>query len=675
MNKFLVVLAFLGVIQIGKTQDYRFGKVSEDELLEISNPNDGEANATVLYRNQYIHFDYIQNTGFVQKNEIHERIKIYNKDGFDQATKIIELYNESNSMEQSLTGLKAYTYNLESGKIVQDKLKKDGIFDEETNKYWKTKKFTMPNIKEGSVIEYKYTIQSPYLRIEDVDFQQEIPIKKLDFKLITPEYYNYKIHVNPKAVIYPKLVESTKTSKINFSSSSRKFQGDTFGSHVSTTYNRSSVDMKENIVESSLDNIPALREEPMVSNIENYKSQVRFELNYIKYPNEPVESLATSWEKVSKSIFDDEDFGGQLKKYGYFEDDLSTLLNGITDNLQKTSVIFNFVKTKVKWNGFSGYYTDNGVRKAYKDGEGNVADINLMLISMLNYAGLEADPVLVSTKDNGIPLFPTRRGFNYVICKVQLDEKFILLDATEKFSTANTLPLKALNWQGRLIRKDGTSNWVELVPRNPSKEIVSLNIKIDQDLSTSGKIRDQFTDYQAFRYRNRFENFTTEEIIETIQDESEIEISNLEIKNQDDLSKPITLTYEYSIHDAIEQIGDKFYFTPLLFLASDENPFKEDSRKYPIDFVYPIADRYIVNVMIPEGYIVDALPENTKTQVNGTDSEFTYLVRQNGNMLQLRMSLDLNKTLIQPSDYEIFKHFYQLMIDKQSEKVVLKKSI
>ena len=123
----------------------------------------------------------------------------------------------------------------------------------------------------------------------------------------------------------------------------------------------------------------------------------------------------------------------------------------------------------------------------------------------------------------------------------------------------------------------------------------------------------------------------------------------------------------------MEDIGGKLYLTPMLFLAPDENPFKENVRNYPIDYVYPIADKYMINIMLPDGYAIETMPESVKYQFNISDGEFTYLARQNGNMLQVTISLDLNKTLVLPTDYEQYKKFYQLMIEKQTEKVVLKK--
>ena len=117
------------------------------------------------------------------------------------------------------------------------------------------------------------------------------------------------------------------------------------------------------------------------------------------------------------------------------------------------------------------------------------------------------------------------------------------------------------------------------------------------------------------------------------------------------------------------------YFSPLLFFETIENPFKSETRSYPIDFVYPREDKYIVNILLPKGYVIESLPEKAKIVFNGDDGVYTYIVRQNGKMIQFTMDLKLNKTLILPSEYEVFKQFYQMMIDKQAEKVVLSKAI
>jgi hypothetical protein len=670
MKQIFTAIIFLFSI-LSFSQDNRYGKVSEEDFKTYATPINPSDNATVIYKSQNIKFDYREGTGFVQINEVQERIIIHNKKGFDWATKKIKLYNKTTSSSEKLQNLKGYTYTLENGKLEKEKLKSEGMFEEVANKYWKYESFTMPNVKEGCIVEYTYEIESPYSQIDAIDIQYTIPILKYELKISTPEYFNYNKLLNPKAHYIPVIKESKKSNSITFNNKTRSSE---VGKPVKITFNQSTTEYQDNIITIDASNIPALKEEPFVDNLDNYRAKLILELSSVKFPNEPMESFSSTWENVTKTIYNDEDFGGQLKKNGFYEDDLKMITATETDDIIKTYLIHEYVKDKVKWNGYLGYTSENGVRKSYKDGVGNVGDINLMLISMLRTAGINANPVLISTKDNGIPLFPTRSGFNYVICAVVINNNTLLLDATQKFSTANILPIMSLNWLGRVIRNDGSSDWIELSPTMLSREVVSLNVKLNQDLSASGKVRNQFTDHQAFRIRGQYDNYNDQQIVESLEKgKGELVVSNIENENMKDVSQPILQSYDYTYGNAMEEIGGKLYFSPLIFLSPNENPFKDDKRSYPIDFVYPIVDKYMVNIMMPEGYTVETLPESAKFEFNGTDGTFTYLARLNGNSIQFTITTELNKILILPSEYEHFKKFYQLMIEKQTEKVVLKK--
>lgn len=670
--KFVFLLISVFTLQIATAQDYKFGKVSKEELQESQHPFEKDAHAAVLYRSQKIYFNFEQDKGFVQYNEIHERIKIYNKEGYDQATKTIRLYDESHDKKDALAGFRANTYNLNNGKIEETKLKKDGIFEEKTNYYWRQTKFTMPNITDGSIIEFRYTIISPRLEIGDVSFQELIPINKLDFIVTTPEYFKYKTLSNSKASYYPKLSETYFSKRVTFSYRKLPEPG-MYGSSKSelVTFDK---DVRFDVIESNSINIPSLKDEIYVDNLNNYQAKLFMEIQSIQLPNSPYENLSTSWEKVTNAIYKSSDFGEQLKKSGYFGNDLSLAIAGATEPNEKIYNIFNFVKSKVKWNGIHGYYTNLGVRQAYKQGVGNVGDINLILTAMLRESGLEANPVLISTKDNGIPLFPTRSGFNYVVCAVNLDQGMVLLDASDSYSSLNVLPIKALNWQGRLIRNDGSSNWVNLSVQEASKEIVSLNIKLNSDLSATGKVRNQFIDYSALNYRNTYGNHSNDDLIKDIESkDGNLEVSNIEVEGMNVPIKPVLLTYEYQLDDALEEIGGSYYFSPLLFLKIKETPFKLQTRKYPIDLNYPTSRKYMVNILLPDGFEIESLPENQKLQYNSTEGEFTYLIKENGSMIQVIITLDLNNTLILPDNYQEFKKFFELLVGKQTEKVALKR--
>ena len=66
-----------------RAQDYSFGKVSKEELKKTQSYIDAEANAEILYKNESIYYYLNQEKGFIQKREVHLRIKIYNKEGLD----------------------------------------------------------------------------------------------------------------------------------------------------------------------------------------------------------------------------------------------------------------------------------------------------------------------------------------------------------------------------------------------------------------------------------------------------------------------------------------------------------------------------------------------------------------------------------------------------------------
>ncbi|TXE17624.1 DUF3857 domain-containing protein [Psychroserpens burtonensis] len=669
--KAIIIAVVLLIVCNLQAQNFKFGKVSKEELAEKVHPKDPTANAALLFKRESVRFDYRKGDGFTQVRTIHQRIKIYNKEGFSWATKKVRLYDKMNSESEKLYKLKAYTYNLVDGKVKDDKLKSDGVFDEELNKFWKVKSFTMPNIKEGCIVEFTYEISSPFLAIDDLELQYTIPINVLEVLVKTPEYFIYNKVLNPQTTYLPKIEESSSTKSESITNTS--ISNGSLGSRNSDT-SVSQFTINENVIKVNETDIPALKDEPFVDNLGNYQAKLKLELTAIKYPNEPYKNLSSSWDAVTKTIYKSDDFGEQLDRSGYYEDEIDALTANLESNAQKAFAIYNYVKVKVKWNGFYGYSTDAGVRKAYKEGVGNVGDINLMLVSMLRYAGIIANPVLISTKSHGIPLFPTRDGFNYVICFVEDEDIMSLLDATGDNATFNTLPIRDLNWQGRVIRENGSSTWIDLTPRKVSRDITGLNIKINSDLSAEGKVRSQKFDYIAKSYRDNYADLSTEAYIKVLEkDKGEVLISNLEVEGEDSLLEPIKITYEYTMDNALEEIGDKLYFSPLLFLNTQENPFKQDERKLPIDLMYPMSDKYMINIMLPEGYDVEYLPENQALDFANKTGEFKYLVNQNGRFLQVNVELNINASLILPENYTFFKQFFAQAMEKESEKIVLKK--
>ena len=662
------------MLQMGATslvaQNYKFGKISNEELQEKFNPLDSTANATILYSSEKIHYEYTRDRGFFKIQEVHKRIKIYNKEGFRWASKEIAMYDKNTSTKDVMLNLKGETYNLLEGKVVGSKLKKSGIFEEETNKYWAKTKFTLPNVKVGSVIEYKYRISSPLnMIIDDAILQELIPVKKLDYQVRVPEFYNFKTYYNPQSILKPQIVTSSKRKNVQVTWTEQDWS---LGGKRNK-YERN-IDYKEVIYTVSEENIPALKQEIYVSNLNNYRSKLSFELASTKSFNMDFKSYSSDWNSITKVIYDNQYFGGQLNKVNYFKKDIDALMNGGVATNAKVPTIFEFVKSKIKWNGFYGVYSNEGVRKAYEAGEGSVSDINLMLIAMLRYVGVKANPILVSTKSNGIPLFATRQGFNYVICGVEEQNEVVFLDATEKFAAINTLPERALNWQGRLIREHGSSSWVSLFPKENSVTTTMLSVNLNEELIFNGKLRSQKTDYFASNYRNKYTGLANEDLIKNLsKDKGEIEISNLEVKNERNMFKPILQSYEFAYEDGVEEIGNEVYVDPLLFLTNTENVFNQEERKYNIDFNFPRTQKTIVSITIPDGYKVKSVPEGVRLAMSDELGDYSFLVKQNGNKVQVSQTLKVNFPIIPATYYPELKEVYTKLVQKNAEKIVLEK--
>ena len=670
MIKTYLSFAILLFALSANAQDYRYGKVSEEEVKSTFYEKDSSANAVVLYREQNIYYNFSKSKGFELVEEIFERVKIYNKEGFDWATRDIDIYVNSKNKE-SVSGLKGETYNIEKGKLISVKLDKDGIFEEQVNKYIERIKFTMPAIKAGSVIEFKYIRTSPFITsIDDIPLQYEIPIEKLDFQISIPEYYTFNTYFNPRSIEKYNISTNRSRGNYQYNTVNRELTNNRVN-HSSSSNNLEFTKTNYNI---HREDIPALKGEPFIDHLRNYTGYLKMELVSIKYPNSSIENYTENWEDVAKKIQLHSQFGDQLKKTNYFKEDLDSVLATKSGSLERIPAILEFVKSKVKWNDYFGYYTDLGVKDAYKEGIGNVADINLMLTSMLRYAGLDADPVLVSTKSNGVPVFPTRKGYNYVLASVKSGGKTLLLDATDKNSTPNILPDHAQNWLGRLVRPDGTSELINLIEDSPSSSTNVLKIQFEEDLEISGNFTKITNGHFAKEFREKHSEMSKENLLKEMEEgKGNIEILEVNLENEHDIYSDFKESFDFKLKNGVESINENVYITPLFFLAQNTNPFKSEVRKLPIFYKYPSIESKTVFIKIPETYKVESLPESKKINLNDGQGIYKFIILQSGNYIKISSEMVMKNMVYTPNDYKALKSFYDEMVALNSEAIVLSK--
>lgn len=652
-----------------QSQKNELGKVTAEELNQKIHPTDTSAVAAILFKMGDVSFEYSQQSGFFIKTNIKSKIKVYKKEGYDWGNFETLLYNENNA-KQTLDIKSAYTYNLVGDKVEKTKLKADGVFDEKVNEYWSKKKITMPNVKEGSIIEIEYTIKDEGTGlIDEWTFQEEIPVDYSEYTTRIPEYYVYNTHF--RGWLSPKIINEDLRESVELRSKEREEIG---GRMQNSSINVEQISYKLKKTNYKLENIPAIKNESFTNNIKNYTSSLVLELAMTRFPNQMAQTYSTDWETVTKKIYDYTDFGPELNKTGYYEKDIDELLKGISSPLEKVGLIFSYVKNRMNWNEMYGYSCKSGVRSVYKDKTGNAAEINLMLTSMLRYAGLSANPILISTRSNGIALYPSRSAFNYVISGIELENQIVLLDATNKYSLPGVLPIRDLNWYGRIIRENGSSATVSLTPQKKSIDAVTLMGNINNEGEISGKVRKKLFDYNAYVFRNNYNGVSKESYREKLEKENlGLEIDEYEVQNSVNLNEPIVENYSFKSTNSVDVIGDKLYISPLLYFTFKDNPFKQENREYPVDFIFPNQDNFKISLTIPEGYNIETLPESKVIAMPDNIAKFSYEISKNNNQIQLSYIFDINKVVIDNGYYETLKDFFKELVNKNNEHIVLKK--
>jgi transglutaminase-like putative cysteine protease len=653
MKLIFASLFTLIAFNFGYSQSQELEDISLEMLRETQSPSDSSAVAEVLYEKGKISFSILNVWEY--QFEVIRRIKIYSQEGYEQANIKIQYYvGNKNADKEFVSNIDGYVYYEENGKIEREKLRNQDIFDVDLSEMWEAKKFTLPKIQDGVIIEYSYTIDSPHIsNLPKWVFQNTIPTRYSEFITRIPnEYLAYSVRT---AGYYP-----IGTSSDVEQSSLSGFQGRTTikeTKHIGT-------------------NLPKIEEESFVNNVSNYLPSTGYELSSYKTgKNEAYKSVSRTWNDVAETLSETDTYKKEISRSNYFEDDLDALLKGKTLPTDKMNTIFNFVKDKMTWNDEEKRYTSNRLDKVYEEGIGNSADINVMLVAMLRRANLDANPVLCSTISNGISIFPTISGFNYVIVHVNINAEIYLLDATDEFTSPNILPKRTLNGKGTIIKSNGFES-LDLTPSFRSSKKFQIQAELTSEGEVNGMCRIISLDQYGLESRQSLNNKSTDEL--KLKYESAYNINKIEEitnSNLKDTSKPFLEGFTFSGKEQfIEKIGDKLYLSPMMFLKLKENPFKEEERVYPVDFTFPRNIEHFISIKIPKDYQVDYLPEKVIFKLGGGGAQLTYLIEEYNKVITVKVNQEINESLFLPQDYSLLREFYISLMNKENEKIILVKS-
>ena len=652
----------------------KFGKIKKEDLEMTVYDQDSSAHAVVLddYGYSQFKYDISGEKGFYLNFYRHMRIKILDQRGLEDWSDFQFLLYKTASSKEKIMGLKAYTHNLENGKMVKEKLSSKQVFEEVYNKNYAAVKFAMPKVKIGSILEVKYELTSEFVfNLQAWDFQKTIPVRRSEYRIEVPEYFHYNKTL--KGYELDKLVlneETTKPRNFNY-----KIAGGTTGTIGYQPSSQGRVEYTANCSRWIVENMPAFKSEAYMTSMDNFLTAMTFELSWVKFPNSSIKHYTLDWKSINERLLEESYFGAHFKKRKFIKDEVAQISEKHSQPEEKMMAIHNFVKNKMKWNKRTRY-SASSIKKSYEEGKGSSADINLLLILMLKEANLDVRPVCLSTRSNGFinPAHPTETQLNYVLAKVNIGEKYYLLDATDPLLPASLLPMRCFNGKGRSIEK-GEGTWVDIEPQAAEKEVIQVDVKIEEEGQLVGNLKTIRKDYGAYSFRKaKFKKGDDEAYVKYLEERYEgLKIQEYNCSNETDLSKDIREECTITINDQVNANGDFIYISPLLLWTQTENPFKMEDRKYPIDYGIPINKLIAVKYTIPEGYVVEEIPEIAIVALPEKAGKYTFHITTAENIIQITNKFQINKTTYTHEDYQALKEFYNLIIQKHSEQIVLRK--
>ncbi|PSL46175.1 transglutaminase superfamily protein [Chitinophaga niastensis] len=641
----------------------KFGKISKEEFDVKKFEKDTGAHAVILSE--------IGSSAFESDGKdlrlvfkVHRRIKIIDKNGYDLATVKVPLY-KSDRQEERILNLKAVSYNLENGEIVDTRMDSKNVFTDKQDKFLIVKKFALPAVKEGTIIEYTYTISSPYYRhLRAWNFQGEYPALWSEYSVGIPEYFDYILI--PQG--YEPFVVRTKEPSRTTLSFRNESQGGAGPSNTVT------VTPNVTIYKWAMKDVPPIRNESFITTIDNYVNRIEFQLSAYNMPEEPRKPVQSTWEQLMTDLMKAEDLGGTLNNNnGFLGDVVDGLIKDAKTDKEKAQKIYAWVRDNYTCTDHSALWMQKTLKTTFNAKNGNVAEINLLLVAMLKRAKLESYPIILSTRDNGYvyQFYPLTTRFNYLIAGAYVGDEFVNLDASEPLLGFGKLPAACYNGAARTVNEAATPVILGADSLREQK-FTSVTLGKLENGYLTGSFQQRPTYFESYSVRKKVKDKSEDEFFKEITKSytSEITLENKAIDDIKELESPVLVKYDFKM-----QVGndDVLYISPLFGEAYRNNPFKSMERKFPVEMSHVSDEVYSFNMDVPEGYVVDELPKGAMARFNENDGLFQYLIQQQENHIQLRCRVKLAKANFEPDEYSSLREFFDLIVKKQAEQIVLKK--
>ncbi len=419
-------------------------------------------------------------------------------------------------------------------------------------------------------------------------------------------------------------------------------------------------------------NIPAFKPEQKMPHPDNYMTYIQFAPSYWK----------NSWDNISKDYYKDL-FLPQLVVTNNIEEQAKKLTSDCKTDMEKIEKVFQFVQ-KIRYVAIElgiGGRRPHKPEEVLKNGYGDCKDKAILLISFLKALNIEAKPVLVLTKDQGVidPVFPLMK-FNHMIVNVYTNDKQdVWMDPTIEYAVAGELNSSCRDIHVLVINNDGTSRLEKTPALNFSSntEEVNINVDIPDENTIVYDLNFQFIGQENIYYRYFFKDKTADEISKTCKkmlkkEYIQSEIENFHKSNLDSLNEPFEFGFRVKVKNGIQRQAD-IYLVDFNPLDKDYNIgwLSSKDRKYPIAYEFPYSEKVHVKLNLKKNnFKIKSLPNNL--MFNEPELYFKSIAfdKESGE-INLEQEKEVRTALISEKKFDFVKNFYETLAKSTKEKLIL----
>ncbi|MFY0631655.1 MAG: hypothetical protein JXR05_14865 [Flavobacteriaceae bacterium] len=637
------------------TEDTKMGRATLDELKMDIYEKDSSANALILDEKVFIYSNPKKYYRYTR--DYYVRIKFFNKEDLDRGTFRIRVAPGKKTIWkeniEGINNLEGITYNLsEDGTITKDILDTSTALVEKLTEYSNLISFVLPNVKEGSVIEFKYSYTTRSYGILPRQFQSDIPKLKMDYELLNATDYDFYIRLSGMLKPTSKEVRMKKKCVKN--------KHECYYVHY------------------TFDSIPAFYEEDFMTSRENFISKLSFER---EYESNTETGTIKGWESINKSLR--KLYRDNVSKTSFFKKRIPKNLVNNGSKLKVATEIYRFIQNHYTWNEFIGLYEKIQFNKVYKEKSASVSEINLSLLNALRAYKIDANIALLSTRDNGrvTKLFPSPESFNYLILLVNIDGKEYYLDASRKHNSFGQIPFECLNGDVRILnlfshdRWSEDSFWKKLKPITNNKRLIKSEMTFNpEEEAITGKINITSSGYYASGLKESLQNISQDEHLTNLETRNvDLEINNYKNFYINRTDKAFVEDIDFSL-DVSDQDDSTIRINPLILYQKKINPFKMKERLFPVDYGYNRREISYINFIVPEGYTVKKIPEYIQYSLPNRAGNYLFRVKKEGNKISILSQLNIPKPQYSSDEYFSLKELYNKIIKAENSYIELEKT-